>query len=930
VKRFERYIVFFVLLVIFISGTSFFLRSEGPGLDTHPRPETGGQPALSYPLPRTRPDKAYRLDEIAVHSVSSVSKEEFRAVWVATVMNLDFPSRQGLSAAAMKQEIDAIVARCVELRLNAIIFQVRPTGDALYESDIFPWSHWLSGTQGIGVPNFDPLAYIIEECHANSLELHAWLNPYRVIHTQTNSSDPNTLSQNNPVRQRPELAIGWSSSNGRSGLFLDPGLPEARQLIIDGITEIIEKYDVDGIHIDDYFYPGANFNDASSFALYGNGMELSDWRRENVNVLIQGIQAAIREKNQTLGKNVRWGISPTAIWKNGSSDPDGVPSTRGQESYHELYADTRRWVMEEWVDYICPQIYWYIGYEIADFESILNWWVDLCKEHDVDLYIGHAAYREDQGDQPPNWEGELGRQLNLAASSNVVKGSVFYRFHSLKGALGDSIRDFYIRKGFISLLRQLVYIVEMLTIGTPAKDATITATAADAPGYTITGASVPDKTLYMNGAEVENRTNEGFFSVYVPLEEGENIFTFSQEGQADIVRKITRNPPAPSSGETTQSSAPTVSQIKKPTYATIVSDSSWVYPTYSTSGGSDWMMSRGQQDRIVAESSNGYVKLSCGMWINRNDVAVQTEHAIAENTLKNGEYQVGTDYDMIVWQSDVFTAVYATYDGQALTINYGMHHEAPPLTLPGDLSETVFSSVSSGKNGDTPFSAFTIRGDAKFEGCHVEYDNGEFRLCLKKRKTVAEGDKPLAGITIVLDAGHGGDSSGALGPLGIKMPEKSLTLINARKLMQQLTQLGATVHMTRAADTNPSLQRRVDLSWSVKPDLFISLHINSVAETTNSEKTRGFTVWYMNHTSENFAQTVLDVMYHIIPDTNRHRNINQGNLFVCRPQWAPSILLEAGFIVNTGDFVWLLDPVRQDKMAGATVDAILDYFAPDQ
>ena len=328
-------------------------------------------------------------DEVATPGEGAGLAEEpaggFRGVWVATVLNLDFPSKQGLSAESLKREIDAIVSRTAELGLNAIIFQVRPTGDSFYKSDVFPWSQWLSGAQGSGVPDFDPLEYWIEACHANDIELHAWLNPFRIIHTSSNSSDPDTLAPSHPVRLRPELAVEWMTSGGNAGLFLDPGLPEARKLIIDGIGEIITKYDVDGIHIDDYFYPGANFRDDASYARYGNGMDLADWRRENVNEVIKGIQSVVRKLNVEMNKNVRWGVSPTAIWMNGSNDPRGVPTTRGQESYKALYADTRRWVTEGWIDYICPQIYWYIGYDIANFEPVLNlnipalWEVELCR-----------------------------------------------------------------------------------------------------------------------------------------------------------------------------------------------------------------------------------------------------------------------------------------------------------------------------------------------------------------------------------------------------------------------------------------------------------------------------------------------------------------------------------------------------------------------
>ena len=720
-------------------------------------------------------------------------------------------------------------------------------------------------------------------------------------------------------------AVGWSDENGNKGLFLDPGLPEARDLVIDGVAEIITKYDVDGIHIDDYFYPGTNFNDDASFSKYGGGMDLADWRRENVNQLVRGIGSVIHELNEELGKNVRWGVSPTAIWMNGANDPRGVPTTSGQESYHAMYADTRLWVMEEWVDYICPQIYWYIGFEIADFSSILSWWVQLCKDYDVDLYIGHAAYREAQNDQPPHWNGELVRQLEMAAGYDIVKGSVFYRFQFLRDSVGYSIRDFYVSKDDAAMHASVIAL-DTLIVGIPLRDITITAAANATAGINLTGTSDPGKPLYMNGVEVANRTVEGFFSMFVLLDAGVNVFTFSQEGQNNVTRRITRTTPGSTSA--TPSPPPTISAVTVPAYATVTSDVAWVYPANSTAGGSDWMMARGQVDRVVAESSNGYVKLSCGVWISRSAVTVSTERSLAEDALIKGTYRAGKDFDIIAWRSDVFAAANVGFDGRVLTVKFGMHTQAPPVTFPDDLSDTIFESIRSGKDGDTPFYAFTIRDDVKYEGCYIDYENGEFRLHLKKRKTLAENDKPLAGVIIVLDPGHGGNEFGAVGPMGKALAEKQLNLINSRKLAERLTALGAVVHMTRDADVDMTLQERVNYSLRIKPDLFISLHVNSLAETMNAANIHGLTVWYRNPGSVVFSQTVLDNLYYINPATNRNRIINEANYFVCRPQWSPAVIIEASFIMNLDDFIWLIDPVQQDKMAAAMADAILDYFAP--
>jgi len=871
----------------------------------------------------------YDINIVDVEEYFEVTVDrDFRAVWVTTVINLDFPTRQGISADAMRSEIHSIVARTVELGLNAIIFQVRPTGDAFYESSIFPWSHWLSGTQGEGIPDFDPLQYWIDVSHQNGIELHAWINPYRIIHTISNSSDPNTLAPNNPVRLRPELAVAWTDTNGRQGLFLDPGLPDARQLIIDGIECLIRNYDVDGIHFDDYFYPSRDFDDDETFIRYGNGMDLHDWRRENVNTLIRDIQTTIRGLNYELEREVRWGISPTAIWKNESSDPRGVPTTRGMESYHALYADTRLWVLEELVDYINPQIYWYIGFEIADFEAVLNWWIDLCRGTNVNLYIGLAAWREVQDHQSPRWRGEILRQLEMMYSSNVVSGAVFFRMEFLNGALGDEIRDFYIRRDLLRAARypdrEPIMILDTLSVGAPQQNLSVTASPGDRVGVHITGTSDPNQRLFVNGEEVTNRTIEGFFSTHVSLEPGRNDFEFTQIGQAPVTRTVNRNAPQPAQPP---APAPTTTRIETPTYATITSETAWAFPRNTATGGSDWMMEVGQVDRVIAESSNGFVQLSSGRWVLRSGVSLETKEEFVQDVLQDGQYYVGVYYDTIVWQTEVFSGTYAHFDGQVLTVNFGMHTEPPPLTLPDDLSGTMLYSVSSGMDGDVAYHAFTIREDARFGGHFVRYEDGELRLYLRRRRVLAQGERPLSEMTFVLDPGHGGTEYGAIGPLGREMPEKYLVMINTQKLTERLVELGATVYSTRYSDISVSVQDRVALSRRINPDMFISLHVNSVSETTNARNIRGFTVWYRNPGSASAARTFLDIMYDVNPGTNRYRNINQANFYVCRPQWTPHVLLESSFIVNIEDFVWLIDPVQQNRMADATVEAILEYFS---
>ena len=908
-KKTNLLIVAVLLLVLIVSSSNFF-RDAGK---SPTREGEGSQRG-------NEDSNGFLGDDL---TIGEAQKEEFRAAWVATVFNLDFPSQQNLSAAALRWEIDAIVSQTLELGLNAIILQVRPSGDTFYQSAIFPWSQWLTGTQGVGIDGFDPLEYWLGACHENGLELHAWLNPYRIIHNNANNSNLETLAISNPARLRPELTVSWSDPSGNAGLFFDPGLPEVRELIIDGIMELLDNYDIDGIHLDDYFYPGSDFDDATSYALHGQGMTLSDWRRDNVNRLIFGIGSAITQFNEIQGTNVRWGVSPSGIWMNQSSDPLGVPTTAGQESYHALYADTRLWVTEEWIDYICPQIYWYIGFEIADFEQILDWWVQLCNEYSVDLYIGHAAYREVQNDQPPHWDGETLRQLEMTSNFETVQGNVFYRFNFLRGTMGRTLRDYYSEKDGIPH-REALMLMNTLAIGFPLDDATITVPDEVSVGYNITGTSDPGQPLYMNGVEVNNRTAEGFFFMHVLLETGENTFEFTQEGLQSVSRSILRTPPPLTSITSTEPII--ITELEQETYAYVTGDSVWAYPSNYSSGGSDWMLREGQVDRVVAISSNGLYKLHCGPWISEESIILSTENIYEENPLTEGQYIFGEHCDVIVWKSSVNVAAYTSYDGSALTIGFGLHTQIPVLRLPEDLSETIFANVSIEISGDMQFYTFTIRDDAKFEGCYTDYSNGEFRLYLKKRKTISEGDLPLIGFVFVLDPGHGGDDLGAIGPMGIDFAEKDITLINGKNLAQRLEALGATVYLTRESDENPTVNNRVDLSWNVKPDLYISLHVNSISETINASLVRGFTIWYRNPNSVSFSETLLDIMYFINPKTNRNRQINQANFYVCRPSWVPSVILEASFISNLDDFIWLIDPIQQDNMAAATIDAILEYF----
>lgn len=358
---------------------------------------------------------------------SLLAKDEstqIHGVWVSTVSNIDYPSKPGISAEQLRAEADAFLDRAVELRLNLIVLQVRPMGDAYYQSDIYPQSSFISGEQGKAPDeNFDALAYWVEGAHKRGLQLHAWVNPYRVTVGKKKLED---LAENNPARMHPE----WTFQHG-DRIYLNPGLPEVRQLVVDGMVEIVKKYDVDGIHIDDYFYPERNLTeDEETFKQYGQDFDnIEDWRRYNVDLLIQAAGEAIHKARA----NVVWGVSPAGIWANKNSNPLGS-ETRGNQCYYNLYADVRGWIKKEWIDYVVPQIYWHIGLNIADFSILTDWWSDVVKDTNVKLYIGMAPYRVDPKSKTEAWRdcSELTRQFEYIANSPEVDGQVFFTAHSLK------------------------------------------------------------------------------------------------------------------------------------------------------------------------------------------------------------------------------------------------------------------------------------------------------------------------------------------------------------------------------------------------------------------------------------------------------------------------------------------------------------------
>ncbi|MFF0486141.1 glycoside hydrolase family 10 protein [Streptomyces sp. NPDC004435] len=370
----------------------------------------------------------------------AASPYAFRGMWVATVFNRDWPSRTGLSAAAQRSELLRHLDRAVERRLNAVVLQVRPTADALWPSPHEPWAECLTGTQGKD-PGWDPLGTAVAEAHERGLELHAWFNPYRVA----NHTDPGRLVASHPARTHP----GWTVPYGGK-LYYDPGLPEVRRFVQDAMLDAVRRYDIDAVHWDDYFYPypvaGERFDDDASYARHGAGFATrADWRRHNTDLLVSEMSARIEEVNP----QVRFGVSPFGVWRDAADDPEGSDTGAGLATYDDLYADTRKWVKEGWIDHVVPQLYWHIGHPSTDYARLLAWWDATVRGTGVRLRIGEALYKAGDAAQPQAWQDpeELSRHLALAAGRPGVDGHCFFAAKEVAedriGALAAAVADHY-------------------------------------------------------------------------------------------------------------------------------------------------------------------------------------------------------------------------------------------------------------------------------------------------------------------------------------------------------------------------------------------------------------------------------------------------------------------------------------------------------
>ncbi len=376
----------------------------------------------------------------AVLNGYSSPKREMRGAWIATVANIDWPAAKVNNSTIQKQEMLLLLDSLCKCGVNTVIFQCRPTADALYKSDIEPWSEWLTGKQGTAPDDslFDPLRFVVDEAHKRCMEVHAWINPYRV----TNREDA-VLAPSHLYYRKPYLFKKYGDK-----IFFDPGLKETEDYLISVLRDIVARYDVDALHLDDYFYPypvgKTDFPDDETFKKNNRGFKnKADWRRDNVNRTVRRIREMLRQEKPW----VQFGVSPFGVWRNKSKDARGSETKAGVTNYDHLYADVLLWAEEGWIDYLAPQLYWELGKAVADYAVLAPWWKNNTPES-CRLYYGLFASGLEVN-KPALWKrpNELVRQMRFNESNSRPEGVLFYSTHYFlrnpQGLLDSLKTDFF-------------------------------------------------------------------------------------------------------------------------------------------------------------------------------------------------------------------------------------------------------------------------------------------------------------------------------------------------------------------------------------------------------------------------------------------------------------------------------------------------------
>lgn len=966
------------------------------------------------PLEKDRPSEALR------HIIDPDS--EVRGVWIASVYNIDYPSQADLTADELKAEIDAILDTCEKTGLNTVFFQVRPSCDALYKSDIFPVSKFISSE---GKLVFDPLEYIVTKAHEKNIFVHAWVNPLRVT---INTTDMSTLDDKSPAKAHPE----WVKAYADGKLYLNAGIPEVGQLVSDGVREIVSNYDVDGIVFDDYFYPypaygedGAlvDFDDNAEFEKYGAGFDSkADWRRDNINRIIKSVYETVHETDP----DCVFGVSPFAIWQNDDGE-NGGSRTDGFEGYNSLYCDALAWISGGYIDYICPQIYWRFTDSSCPFDILTRWWNTALEGSGVKLYISHASYRYEDGE----WDspsGEISEQISFARSEKYYHGSVCYGYDEINrniNGIADELKKIYEDD---IIYTEIQSNSQPISVSTPANGSVM-----NTPNTYILGSSDPFYTLTIDGKKV-GRTKSGCFNLYVELKEGENTFLFEENGELleykliykpdTLTEPTTETKPeplsldhlsvvntypakdvatregkvyvsctAPADGrvEVNIGGVVTVLEETKPdsrakegytgtTYSGYADLPSVGYGKITDCGQMKFTLTHkdgkvavdgasvqamGKDAFIEVKARENYTNLKITEYSSYyNDYTVQssgmTEYAISKANgfyhLRMGGYISEADVEVIGTKSGVgagsfFSAKVTNAgkntefalasdskpayngcideNGRFVVTFYEIDSESAPVPEIGE--NPLVKSCEVVRLDDRVRYSFELYAVENFYGFDLYYTDGAVVVTMRNPMVIdLEKEKPLEGVDIVLDAGHGGDDIGAAGAISVDsgtspLHEKDLNLKLTLAAAEKLRELGANVNLTREEDITADLYWRMDYLEEKEPDLCVSLHQNSMGYSTDVTRVRGtLALWCMDGglmLSDCVGKAVAESLGRL------YRGAQYQALAMCRNPKFPQALIEVGFITSVEEYEQLLSEDGISKAADGVTRGILDWFA---